>query len=62
MTRPRILKENETYTFRRYYELKYAAADILHELGTSLKKEEMKLPTSSQSTRLEDLRERIRDV
>ncbi len=61
MTRPRILKENETYTFRRYYELKYAVADILNELGASLKKEEMKLPTSNQSTRLEDLRERIRE-
>ncbi|WP_251960501.1 hypothetical protein [Nostoc commune] len=35
MTRPRILQPGQSYKFSKYFELPYAPADILAELGCS---------------------------
>ncbi|NMG07714.1 hypothetical protein [Brasilonema sp. UFV-L1] len=61
--RPPILKPNETYTFRSYFLMKFAPADILQELGVSLIRETINLPmvSSSQFTRLPDLRQRLEE-
>ena len=63
--RPPILKPDESYTFRRYFELKFAAADILRELGVSLTKANLNLPLASleqpQLRRLQDLKERLEE-
>jgi hypothetical protein len=62
--RPRILKPNETYTFRSYFLMKYAPADILRELGATLTRAEINLPLalSTQFTRLPDLRQRLEEA
>ncbi|WP_336622321.1 hypothetical protein [Chlorogloeopsis sp. ULAP01] len=61
--RPPILKPNETYTFRSYFLMKFAPADILKELGANLVKDAINLPIadSSQFTRLQDLRQRLEE-
>jgi hypothetical protein len=61
--RPPILKPNETYTFRSYFLMKFAPADILKELGANLVKGAINLPIadSSQFTRLQDLRQRLEE-
>ncbi|WP_339381649.1 hypothetical protein [Brasilonema bromeliae] len=61
--RPPILKPNETYTFRSYFLMKFAPADILQELGVSLVRETINLPMASfsQFTRLPDLRQRLEE-
>lgn len=61
--RPPILKPNETYTFRSYFLMKFAPADILQELGASLVRETINLPMASlsQFTRLADLRQRLEE-
>ena len=62
--RPPILKPSESYTFRRYFELRFAPADILRELGASLTRAALNLPVASLEhlTRLTDLRERLEDA
>ncbi len=62
--RPPILKPNESYTFRSYFLMKFAPADILRELGASLTRATIDLPTASlnQSTRLSDLRQRLEEA
>lgn len=62
--RPRILKPDASYTFRRYFELRFAPADILRELGASLTRAAINLPVASPSqlTRLSDLRQRLEDA
>lgn len=62
--RPRILKPDESYTFRRYFELRFAPADILRELGAKLTKAFIDLPVTSlpQFTRLPDLRQRLEEA
>ncbi|MFQ4145207.1 hypothetical protein [Chlorogloeopsis sp. ULAP02] len=61
--RPPILKPNETYTFRSYFLMKFAPADILKELGADLVKGAINLPIadSSQFTRLQDLQQRLEE-
>ncbi|MBF2005854.1 hypothetical protein ACF3DV_17700 [Chlorogloeopsis fritschii PCC 9212] len=44
--RPPILKPNETYTFRSYFLMKFAPADILKELGANLVKGAINLLSS----------------
>jgi hypothetical protein len=64
-SRPPILKPDETYTFRRYFELRFALEDILSELGANFLKAEMQLPTASNDklqTRLPDLHYRLRSA
>lgn len=62
--RPPILKPNESYTFRSYFLMKFAPADILRELGASLTRATIDLPTASlhQLTRLPDLRQRLEEA
>ena len=62
--RPPILKPDEFYIFRRYFELRFAPADILRELGASLTRAEISLPAppSEQLTRLPNLRQRLEEA
>lgn len=61
--RPRILKPDETYTFRRYFDLRFAPADILRELGASLTKAAINFPANThQITRLADLKARLEEA
>jgi hypothetical protein len=62
--RPPILKPDESYTFRRYFELRFAPTDILRELGASLTRAALDLPIASpqQFTRLPDLRQRLEEA
>lgn len=62
--RPRILKPDEAYTFRRYFELRFAPADILRELGASLTRAAINLPVANlgEFTRLPDLRQRLEEA
>jgi len=62
--RPAILKPDESYTFRSYFLMKFAPADILRELGATLTKAKLNLPVTSsvQLTQLPDLRGRIEDA
>jgi hypothetical protein len=62
--RPAILKPDESYTFRSYFLMKFAPADILRELGATLTKAKLNLPIASsvQLIRLPDLRQRIEDA
>jgi len=61
--RPPILKPDETYTFRKYFELRFAPADILQELGVNLTRGTIDWPVSNnQISRLIDLKERLEDA
>ncbi|MDF5726586.1 MAG: hypothetical protein PUP92_00755 [Rhizonema sp. PD38] len=61
--RPRILKPDETYTFGRYFDLRFAPADILRELGASLTKAAINFSTNTnQITRLADLKARLEEA
>ncbi|WP_017653109.1 hypothetical protein [Fortiea contorta] len=61
--RPPILKPEETYTFRKYFDLRFAPADILRELGTGLVKMSLNLPLSNHPiTRLTNLKERLEEA
>lgn len=42
--KPRILKSNESYTFSKYFELPFAPADILADLGCSFDRSHLLLP------------------
>jgi hypothetical protein len=62
--RPPILNPNETYTFRSYFLLRFAPADILRELGATLIKSNIALPvaTTIEPTRLLNLRQRLEEA
>ncbi|MGC8454117.1 MAG: hypothetical protein ACL9RN_14060 [Cylindrospermopsis raciborskii] len=61
--RPSILKVGETYTFRKYFDLKFSPGDILRELGANLIKTRIDLPTSkNEITRLGDLKQRLEEA
>jgi hypothetical protein len=61
--RPPILKPDEIYTFRKYFELRFAPADILKELGVNLTRGTIDWPISNnQITRLVDLKERLEEA
>ncbi|WP_138502040.1 hypothetical protein [Nostoc sp. PA-18-2419] len=49
MSRPRILQPGQSYTFSKYFELPYAPADILAELGCSYERASLQLPTYSNA-------------
>jgi len=60
MTRPHLLQEGQSYTFRSYFEMPYEADEILAELGYSLLKTRMELPRSDRNLeRLPELQQRI---
>ncbi|MBN4000384.1 hypothetical protein [Nostoc sp. LPT] len=62
--RPPILKPNEFYTFRSYFLMKFAPADILRELGVTLTKSSINLPVAASEllTRLSDLHQRLEEA
>jgi len=61
--RPPILKPDESYTFRRYFELRFAPADILREFGVSLTKAAMSFVASPEKlTRLSNLQQRLEEA
>ncbi|WP_223280345.1 hypothetical protein [Nostoc sp. PA-18-2419] len=61
--RPPILKPSETYTFRRYFDLRFAPADILRELDASLTKTNINFPVSNyEITPLGDLKQRLEEA
>jgi len=61
--RPPILKPDEIYTFRRYFELRFAPADILKELGVNLTRGTIDWPVSNnQISRLVNLKERLEEA
>ncbi|MEH2080788.1 MAG: hypothetical protein V7K89_12540 [Nostoc sp.] len=62
--RPSILKPNEFYTFRSYFLMKFAPADILRELGVTLTKTTINLPVAASEllTRLPDLHQRLEEA
>lgn len=63
MSKPRILKEGQAYTFRSYFELPYETEDILAELDYTFSRERIKLPQSTrQPERLPNLRQQIEEL
>ncbi len=57
-----ILQENQSYTFRSYFEMPYEPDEILAEFGYSLTKSRLSLTkTTRQLDRLSDLQQRIED-
>jgi hypothetical protein len=63
MSKPKILKEGQSYTFRSYFELPYETEDILAELGHTFSRERIKLPQSTrQPERLPSLRQQIEEL
>jgi hypothetical protein len=46
MTRRRILQEDQSYTFRSYFDMPYEADEILAELGYALLRKRLDLPHS----------------
>ncbi len=59
MTRPPILKANETYTFSKYFELAFDPEDILSELGFTLARLQLTLPKFTGDLDDSSLRQRI---
>ncbi|WP_392534324.1 hypothetical protein [Nostoc sp. C117] len=47
MSRPQIIQPHQSYTFSKYFELPYAPADILAELGCSYERALLQLPIYS---------------
>jgi hypothetical protein len=47
MSRPRILQPGQSYTFSKYFELPYAPADVLAELGCTFDRALLQLPIYS---------------
>ncbi|MEO0456489.1 MAG: hypothetical protein AAF152_07885 [Cyanobacteria bacterium P01_A01_bin.114] len=60
MSRPKILQEGQSYTFRSYFEMPYETDDILAEFGYSLSTQRLQLPTSSHLvSRLADFKAQL---
>ena len=63
MSKPKILQEGQSYTFRSYFELPYETEDILAELGYSFLRARMTLPSSQRiPQRLPELRQQIEEL
>ena len=60
MTRSPILDKTQSYTFSKYFELTADPEDIFAELGVTLKKQMLQLPTvSNELAFLPDLKKRL---
>lgn len=58
MSRPKILQENQSYSFRSYFELPYDTDDILAEFGYRFQIQRLSLPRSEiELPRLNDLKQ-----
>ena len=63
MSRPPILQEGQSYTFRSYFEMPYEPDEILAELGYALVRSRLSLPkTTTPFERLPELRQRIEKI
>ncbi|MFM7366797.1 MAG: hypothetical protein ACKO2Z_03115, partial [Sphaerospermopsis kisseleviana] len=63
MAKMKILQEDQSYTFRSYFELPYEADDILAEFNYSLIKTHLSLPQTKQEFQeLPALKQRIDDI
>lgn len=63
MSKTKILKEGQSYTFRSYFEMPYEADEILAELGYSLIRSRLVLPKSDRSlARLPELKQRLEET
>jgi hypothetical protein len=62
MPKPPILRKNQSYTFRSYFEMSYEPDEILAESSYSLIKSRLLLPKSTrQLERLSDLQQRLEE-
>jgi hypothetical protein len=61
MSRPKILKPDETYTFSRYFELAFDPEDILSELDCTLTRTAFNLELSSTEVDISELARQIQD-
>lgn len=60
MAKPKLLREDSSYTFRSYFELTYEPDDILAEFGYSFLQSRLTLPQGTQlPEQLPELRNRI---
>jgi len=58
-----LLDPNQSYTFRRYFDLGFEAGELAVEFGYSLKRKVLNLPQfSGELDRLQELRERIEEI
>jgi hypothetical protein len=63
MTKPPILQQGQSYTFRSYFEMPYEPDEILAELGYALMRSRLSLPkTTKPFERLPELRQRIEKI
>lgn len=63
MPRTKILQEDQSYTYRSYFEMPYEADEILAEFGYSFVTKRLQLPTSNQRLeRLSELRRQIEET
>jgi hypothetical protein len=63
MPRTKILQEDQSYTYRSYFEMPYEADEILAEFGYSFVTKRLQLPTSNQRLeRLSELRRQIEEI
>lgn len=63
MSRPQILQENQSYSFRSYFELPYDTDDILAELGYRFQIQRLSLPRSEiELPRLNDLKQLLEEI
>ncbi len=57
-----ILKEDESYTFRSYFEMPYEPDEILAQFGYRLEMVELELPTAPAPPQTQTLKDRIRKL
>jgi hypothetical protein len=63
MRKPKILQEDQSYSFRSYFELPYEIDEILAELGYSFAITDLQLPTSPQPfDRVSTLQQQIQEI
>lgn len=63
MSKIKILQEDQSYTFRSYFELPYEADEILAEFDYSLQRAELFLPkTTRQLNHLPELKQKIKTL
>ncbi|MGA7937258.1 MAG: hypothetical protein WCA35_27145 [Kovacikia sp.] len=63
MAKPKILKPEQSYTFRSYFEMPYEAEDILAEFGFKLERARLSLPKATKPfERLPELRQRLEKI
>ena len=63
MSKLKILKENQSYTFHSYFDLPYETDDILKEFGYSFMPKKLNLPTTNKEiSRLPDVKRQIDEI